>query len=325
MSISDTLRSIFNRKDADCPADCPNEAEVLGYFESRLSMRKRAHLERHFAGCDDCRELLAVLGSRSDETQAPLALEAVLEQTNRVLSLIRSDELTSRRPEHKPRWFPVFDVSNPSLAAAALIICTIAITATVLLSGGQKPAEAAMQAIALAVKDGRHTEARVSGGLVHSRYSDTRGAEDADNDLQFGRAISKMEFVEHGRASVDDQLVLARIYLARGTPQDAGHALSILEKVATPGGEKAEVLNDTGVAKFEMRKYEDAINDFTRALEKSPNYNEAIFNRALAYERAHQNDQAKQDWERYIQQSSDDGWKAEARERLKDLGGKPQQ
>jgi tetratricopeptide (TPR) repeat protein len=315
MRISDTLHSIFSRKGAICP----NEAEVLAYFESRLSVRYRAHLERHFASCDDCRELLALLGRESAEMYAPLAHEAVREQTNRVLSLIRSDDLNRGKPEHKQRTFPGFDVFYPRLASAVLMICTIAISAIVFLSQGQRPAEAAMEALALAVKDGRNTEARVSGGLEYSRYSVTRGPESKGDELQFDRAISQLRFAWEDTAPVNDKLVLARVYLARGTPDDTGNALTILDQLATRGVETPEALNDKGVALFEMGNYEDAIAYFAKALAKSPNYNEALFNKALAEERAHHNDQAKQDWEQFIYQSSDDSWKAEARKNLGDL------
>ena len=313
MRISDTLHSIFSRKGAICP----NEAEVLTYFESRLSERNRAHLERHFASCDDCRELLAFLGSESAETLAPFADEAVREQTNRVLGLIRSDELNSSKAEQR-RPVPGLRVSYPKLAlTAALIVCAVAITTIVLLSQGQAPAEGAMEALALAVKDGRHTEARVSGGLGYSRYTVTRGPESKDDDLQFDRAISKAKFAEQDSATDKDKLVLARVYLAHGTPEDAKRALTILEQLATRGVETPEALNDTGVAQFEMGNYEDAIAYFTRALAKSPNYNEALFNKALAEERAHLRDDARRDWQQFISRSQNDNWKSEALTYLK--------
>jgi tetratricopeptide (TPR) repeat protein len=322
MSLSETLSSLIGpRKPL-----CPNEAEVLAYSESRLSVRNRAHLERHFAGCDDCRELLVVLGRESAETHMPLPDEALREQTSKVLSMIHADDLNRgkperSKPEHKPRTFPGFDVPYLRLAGAALIICTVSIIGIELLSKGQKPADAAMQALALAVKDSRHTEARVSGGLVYSRYSVMRGVETNDDELQFNRAISKLSFADQDTAPVNDKLVLARVYLTRGTPEDLRHARKLLDELATRGVETAEVLNDLGVAQFELHNYEDAIAYFTSALGKSPTYYEALFNRALAGERARHNDQARQDWERFIDQSSDDSWKSEARMRLNSLTG----
>jgi tetratricopeptide (TPR) repeat protein len=314
--MSKTLRSLFGRRETICP----DEAEVLAYTESRLSARNRAHLERHFAGCDDCRELLVFRGRESAEMPPAVADEAVREQTHKVLSLIHSDDVNRNKPKPERRTVPAFHVSYPRLAAAALILCAIAITSIVLLSGGQKPSEAAMEALKLAVKDRRFTEARVSGGLGYSRYPEMRGAESND-DLQFSRAISQLRSAEQETAPVNDRLALARVYLARGTREDAGHALTILDQLVTRGVETPEASNDTGVAHFELGDYEDAMAYFTRALAKSPSYGEALFNKALAEERARHSDQAKLDWEQFIYQSADDSWKTEARTHLSFLPG----
>lgn len=312
MSLSETLRSFTGRG----RVICPDEAEVLAYFERRLSVRNRARLERHFASCDDCRELLVVPLHKPAETDVTLADELVREQTSRVLSLIHSDELKRNKSERRLRMFPGLDVSYVSVGAAAFIVCAIAIITVVLLSRPPRPEKAAMKALALAVKDGRRTEARISG-LAYSQYKVNRGVRTNDDDLQFSLAISEFKSAEQETAPVNDKLVLARIYLARGTREDIKHALTILDQVASRGVETSEALNDTGVAQFELGNYEDAIASFTRALAKTPTYLEALFNRALAEERARRHDQARQDWEQFINQSSDDGWKSEARTHLR--------
>ena len=287
MSLSETIRSLTNRGQIICPA----EAEVLAYLERRLSANNRARLERHFANCDDCRELLVVTGRQSAEIPAPLPDETVREQTSKVLSLIYSDELNRNKPKRRLRMFPGLDVSYLRFGAAALTICAIAIIAVVLLSRGPGPGEVAMKALALAVKDQRHTEARISGGLAYSQYKVNRGVQTNDDDLQFNLAINALKTAEHETAPVENELVLARVYLARGTREDVRHALAILDQVAARV-ESPEALNDTGVAQFELGNYEDAISYFTRALTKSPNYYEALFNKALAEERARNYDQA---------------------------------
>lgn len=314
MSLSETIRSLTGRGNVTCP----DEAQVLGYLESTVSVLNRARLERHFANCDDCRELLVFTGRRFAETPAPLADETVREQTGKVLSLIYSDDLNRNKPKRRPRMFPVWDVSYLRAAtAAALVICATAIIAVVLLNRGPGPQGAAMNALALAVKDGRNTEARISGGLAYSQYRVTRGAQANDDDVQFRLAISELRSADQDAAPVNDRLVLARVYLARGTREDVQHALSILDQVATRGVQSPEALNDTGVAQYELGNYEKAISCFTSALTESPNYYEALFNKALAEERAGHKDQARQDWEQFINSSSDENWKSEARAHLR--------
>lgn len=317
MSLSETLRSLTGRGQVMCP----DESKVLAYVENRLSARNRARLEGHFAKCDDCRKLLVITGPHSVETPAPLADEAVREQTSKVLSLIYSDELNRNKPKRRLRMFPGLDVSYLRFGTAALTTCAIAVIAIGLLTRGPGPEEAAMRALALAVKDGRHTEAQISGRLAHSEYKVNRGVPTNASDLQFDLAISELRFAEQDTAPVNDRLVLARVYLARGTREDVKHALMILQQVAARGVESPEALNDTGVAQFELGNYEDAISYFSRALTKSPTYYEALFNRALAAEPARHYDQAKQDWEQYINKSPDENWKSEARRHLKSLTG----
>jgi tetratricopeptide (TPR) repeat protein len=317
MKLSETIRSLTGQGHVTCP----DEAEVLGYLESRLSALSRARLERHFANCDDCRELLVVSGRRSAETPAPLADETVREQTSKVLSLIYSDELNRNKPKRRLRMFPGLDVSRLRFGAAALTICAIATIAIVSLNREPRPEVAAMKALALAVKNERQTEAQISGGLAYSQYNPNRGVQANGDDLQFSLAISELKSAEQETAPVNDRLVLARVYLARGAREDVKHALTILDQVATRGVESAEALNDTGVAHFELGNYEDAISYFRTALTKSPNYYEALFNKALAEERTGNKEQARQDWEQFINKSSDENWKSEARKHLNSLTG----
>jgi hypothetical protein len=80
-----------------------------------------------------------------------------------------------------------------------------------------------------------------------------------------------------------------------------------------------------------LRKYDDAIAAFERALQISPGMQEPLFNRALAREAAANvaadenrtmqlRRQALEDWQEFIVSSSaDDQWKEEARLRRSDL------
>lgn len=317
MRISDILVRLIGAREPNCP----NEADVLAYSEKRLSTRSRAQVERHFADCHDCRQVLAFLGRESAEAAAPLTEEDVSAQTDRVLAYIQKDERNRSKPAQKARAAAGFYISYPRLAAVGLVICAIAIAGVFMFTRTQAPADA-MDALRLAVKDARYTEARVSGGFDHSRYAGTtRGGDRNDDDLYFSRAENKAKAAAQETAAVKNKLVLARVYLARGTREDAKQALAILDQLSKNGVETPEALNDTGVAQFQLDNYNDAIVYFTKALANSPAYNEALFNRALAEGRAHRDAEAKQDWQQFINQSSDDNWKDEARAHLKSLSG----
>ncbi|PYT08642.1 MAG: hypothetical protein DMF60_04310 [Acidobacteria bacterium] len=295
MKISEVLLLTFGAKDPKCPG----EADVLAYSENRLSTRRRVRVERHFAECDDCRQLLSFLGQESVE-KAPLHSRAeASEQTNRVLGYIRNDELNRTSSAQKARPERGLRISYPWLAAVSLAVCAIVIAAVFLLVQRQAAADAGMEALRLGLKDQRRTEARISGGLEYSRYTGvTRGEDANDDNLHFDRALGKLRSAEQENAPANERLVLARVYLARRTPSDI----------------------DTGVAYMQPDNYDKAFEFFTRALAKAPNYDEALFNRALAEQRARHNDDAKRDWQQFIEKSWDDNWKTEARKNLSSLG-----
>ena len=317
MKISDVLSRLIGARDPNCP----NEADVLAYSENKLSNRDRGRVERHFAECDDCRQVLAFLGRESEEASAPFTENAVSEQTDRVLAYIQRDERDRTKSARKARAAAGFYISYPKLASVGLLICAIAVGGVFLFTRDQSPADAAMAALTLGLKDGRYTEARISR-LDHSRYAGpTRGGDSKNDDLHFSRAENKVKAAEQETAAVGDRLMLARICLARGTREDAKRALAILNQLASRGVETPEALNDTGVAQFQLEKYDDAIAYFSKALAKSPGYNEALFNRALAEELARHNENARRDWQEFIKKSSDDGWKNEARAHLGRLNG----
>lgn len=316
MRISDVLYRLIGRK----RPVCPHEAEILAYSENRLSPNTRGRLERHFEGCDDCREVLAFLGREVDKG-VPVSEEAASERAARVLGQVRNYEAGSRIEESRPRVGTTPGISFPRLATAGLMVCAIVgVGVYFAISSRSQQQDAAMEALRLAVKDKRSTPLRISGEIEYSAYSVTRGGDRDTGDVQFSRALLKLKSAEEESAPALDRLVLARIYLARGSLNDAKRALQILEQLASRGFETAESLNDTGVAHFQLQDTKAAIEYFSRALAKMPGYNEALFNRAVAQQSANRIADARRDWEQFLSQSKDEKWNAEARNRLRTLG-----
>lgn len=315
MKISDVLTSLIGTR----YSNCPHEAAVLAYSENRLSPRNRAQIERHFSNCHDCLEVLAFLGRETHETPAPLTEEDVSEQTNKVLYYMRNEGGAGKQVQLVPR-LSGFRISYPKLATVGLVISAIVIAVIVVTPDGPSPSEIAMDAMKLAVRDKRYSLARVSGGFDHSPYAGTlRGDDEGSEGLLFDRAEIKAKAAAQVTSDSEAGLISARSHLIRGASNEANQALLILEQLAKGGVETPEALNDLGVAQFQRLNYDEAIDYFTRALEKSPGYGEALFNRALAYQRLDRNDEARQDWQQFISQSPNDGWKDEAMAQLREL------
>lgn len=313
---------------------CPNEAQVLAYTERKLSPHMRAELEGHFAICHDCRSLLALLARFNNETSentTPVSEEGVKNQTARILAFIEKDEQkrsTATRESDKQVWIPRekkgFFVSYPQLATAALVICAISAGILVWLVNNQKAEKVAMHTLAQAMKEERRSETRISGGIGYSPHTVTRGTNESD-DLQLRQALNKLKSAENDSAPVEERLALARIHLAFEKADHTQLALTILDQLMSKGVETPELLNDHGVANYQIRKYDEAIKDFNRALEKKPAYSEALFNKALAEDRAGRYQDARQSWQQFINLSTDEKWKDEAKRRLSTLPKSPNQ
>jgi tetratricopeptide (TPR) repeat protein len=313
---------------------CPHEAEILTYSEGKLSNRTRAELESHFVNCNDCRSLLMMLArfnSEPSEVASPISEDGVKKQTARILAFIEADERKRSFPlretngqKQVQRGRKGFFVSYPQLVAAALVICAIAAGVIGLLISNEKPKASAREALAKAMKDERRGETRISGGLEYSPHPSTRGTVESD-DLQLNRAFNKWKFAESDNAPAEARLNLARVHLAFAKPDHARRALVILEQLMARGIESHEVLNDLGVAKFQLHDYEEAVAHFNKALEKKPDYSEALFNRALAEESLGRYSDAKQSWQQFINLSSDANWKEEAERHLSVPSNPPNQ
>lgn len=309
---------------------CPDVAEIFVYMEGRTSSRLRAELESHFASCNDCRELMALFIQVPDEKMegfdaslAPLSDDGIKKQAARVLAFIENDEnrpiqpVTKRSPYAEvARKRDGIYVSYPVLAAAVMIICAVGAGLMFWLARDHRP-DAAMDVLKLAIKDDRRIPARISG-LPYSPYYSTRGEEDRE-ELQFERALNKMTYAKDKSAAAKARWTLARVQLASGNREEAKNALTILEQVVADGNHSAEIFNDLGVAHLQLRNYSEAIANFNKALEESPDFTEALFNRALAEEQDNRMEAAKQDWQQFIRLTSDEKWKEEAEGNLRRL------
>src|SRR5215813_6308309 len=240
MKLIDTLIGLIGGKDPKCP----DEADVLAFSENTLATHRRNELEQHFSGCIDCHKTLAFLGRDKIDSVAVTEQEITL-QTDRVVSFILKDERNAtdetRQAKHSTRGF---SVSYPVLASAGLIICAIAVGIVFVMTREQAPSEAAMASLKQGLKDVRLSEARISGGFDYSRYAgSTRGIDNNDNDFYLTRAENKVKSAaDRESKGIENRIVLARVYLARGTPAGAAQAQAIFNQLGTSATEKAEVL-----------------------------------------------------------------------------------
>ncbi|HVF91355.1 MAG TPA: tetratricopeptide repeat protein [Blastocatellia bacterium] len=286
-------------------------------------------MEGHMAHCDDCRESLVLFarisGEEFDHVEASDLSgsdELIHRQTAKVLALIARDEANqltagARQARVRPERSGFF-ASYAQLGFAATLIIVAAVTINYLTMGSRAEQAEGMQAHASAIRENRRINPRISGGFEYSPNPVTRG-ERKNDELQFDIALNKLKFAEEESAPAEARMILARVYLSRDNPGDADLAMKILQDVKNRTEATPELLNDIGVAFFQNEEMPDAIKAFSEALEKKPDYQEALFNRALAHAHAANYYAARKDFEQFIEISTSEKWKQEARERLSKL------
>jgi tetratricopeptide (TPR) repeat protein len=261
---------------------CPDEAQLLAFFEGTLRFPARRRIEAHLARCDGCRESIALLTRvASGEAAPPLeAGDTVKDQAARVLRLIQRTEARCGPRSGKP-FLPATAVA----AIAAFLIIAAAAVIVYRFCLSRSRTEEGLEALRTAVSKNR-IPLRTSGGLPYAPCAPPAA-----------------------------QLDLARFYLASAVPDDLDKALRLLYEIRSSAGGSAEVLNETGIANFQSGRYREAVSSFTEALSVDPKMAEALFNKAYTEERVDPR-AACQDWERFIASTSDPDWIAEARARL---------
>jgi CHAT domain-containing protein len=188
---------------------------------------------------------------------------------------------------------------------ALVAVCLAAASIVILLP---TKAERGLSALIRACSDGRPIEGRLSGGFSAGAYSPT-----ADGAFGFGN--QEIELAEalltEAVTQADDPpatLAYGRLLLIQ---HRTDQALATLRKAVVQMPESAEAHNDLGVCLLERGYVEDASEQFDRALRLERDMPEAIFNRALSYQKLQLWDAARRDLEHLRDLEADRGWRAE--------------
>src|SRR5215831_17369147 len=176
-------------------------------------------------------------------------------------------------------------------------------------------------------RDARVLQARVTGGFTHQQYVTTRGSGDfvGVDESQRAALLSELnqEVTTYQGAAARHNL--GRLFILRGDlePAERQFLLALKERPRDAG-----LLVDLGALYYErgLREggegndlLEKAIEHTQKAIEADPKLPEALFNRALCYERMNLFLQAESDWKQYLTLDSDSAWAEEAREHLDKL------
>jgi CHAT domain-containing protein len=316
--------------------NCPSEDEWMAVAAGTLPKDKiEEHLE-HATPCDHCGPLLKIAVDICAEDHTPEE-EALLGkllsskpawqrklaqqiQTAAVGEIPPKTEIASSR--QKPRWLLTLAAS-----VAALLVVFIGVR-RMLRPVPQKDATALL---AQAYDEQRTIEPRIPGA-AHAPIRNLRGTENS----HLSRPASLLEaesLIAKGLGSDPDDLSWLHLKgLADLLDNNYDSALATLERAHRYSPEDSQITIDLASAYLlrgdqfsEPADYGQSVELLGQVLQKHPEDETALFNRAIALERALLYRQAEDDWRAYLKLDATSGWAEEAQNRLAALQEKIRQ
>ena len=215
------------------------------------------------------------------------------------------------------RWLPSRELR---IAATVLIIVGLTFGIWWALKGGESELDKGLRALQSAYGEQRPLEARVSA-LPYSHFSSTRGSKaDEQAKAELRRAELHLAQAVKDKPTPEAHHVLGKVYLAQGKFDEA---IREFEQSLSGNQNQAQVYNDLGVAWMQKGDFNRSLDSFNKALQLDGNLLEALFNRALCYEKQSRFEEAKADWTAYLKRDSTSPWAEEARQHLNTSSANP--
>lgn len=212
------------------------------------------------------------------------------------------------------RWLP-----SRELRIAASILIIFGLTFGIwqaTKNGGESELDKGLAALQTAYQAQRPVEPRVSE-LPYSRYQSTRGtAADEQRKDNLRRAELHLAEAVRQKPTSEAHHALGKVYLAQSKFDEA---IREFEQSLSGSKNPAQVYNDLGVAWLEKREFSRSLDSFNKALQLDKNSLDALFNRAICYEKQSRLEEAKADWTEYLKRDPASPWADEARQRLNSI------
>ena len=200
---------------------------------------------------------------------------------------------------------------------ASLVIVVLLVGGLVAYKLRGSPLERGSSALRDAFRDRRLIEPRLSGGFEGGKFKPSMA--DRSN-IDWEKLAKAGELIRDSLAKGDlsAQLPYARLLLL-SEDQQLPEALKYLRRAVASEPESAEAHNDLGVCLIQQGKIEEAIEAFDAALRYQTDLPEALFNRALCFQRLLLREAADEDYERLLRYERQPGWRKEIKERQQEV------
>jgi len=312
------LKELQFRGEAQPGVDCPEREEWLRLAVGLQDKDAAAALLEHAAGCDACGLLLknAVEDLNLSDVPEPVG-QANPEFAKKLAANLHELHLRERGPALPfYRRRPVRLVALSALAAAAALVL---VTRPAWLFGAS-----AERMLAKAYESDRTWPVRFPDASYVPMANVTRSASSLNTPLADAEAAVSRG-LDRQPNSAEWLELRGRVEFLRRRYDSAIATLRPLSE----GDHSEPALADLGaaylargVAAVNAADEENAVEYLSRALQRSPNNQVALFNRALALEALFLWDRAAQDWNDYLRLDPKGGWAGEAREHLDSIAKK---
>src|SRR5262245_20692047 len=311
---------------------------MVAYLTGACSSEEREAVEDHCVDCQTCCAQLAAMlhlvissaHEREDKRRELEALAPIGEQAAaRARKIVRRQEQWERqRVSPWANMWKGLQVLRPVLAPALVVVALLGGGLTAYLSLWRQSAEERTLARVREVyRDARVLQARVTGGFTHQQYVTTRGSGDfaGVDESQRVALLSELSQEVTAYQGAAARHNLGRILILRGDlePAERQFLLALKDRPRDAG-----LLADLGALYYERSLkegsegnglLEKAVEHTSKAIEADPKLPEALFNRALCYERMNLFLQAESDWKQYLTLDGYSAWAEEAREHIDKL------
>ena len=270
----------------DAESRHPEDHVMAAFVDGTLGAAEVVAVAQHLRGCADCRTVVSETARLERETE-PAARAG-------------------------GRWW--------WLAAAAVVV----LVSTLVLRWHASRGASVEHLIAAAPREHRYLEARLSGFDWARLQAPVRGRVAPDPaDLKLLGAAGDVLDRTADAQTAEANHARGVAHLLSGA---AGDAITTLERAANDDAGNAKVWNDLAAARYSVAVSEErpsllpsALAAADRALALDAKFAAAHFNRALILERIGLRDEARRQWQKYLDLEPANGWSVEAQDHLRRL------
>jgi hypothetical protein len=316
--------------------------EIAGYSTGALAAEQERRVQRHCIDCAYCREELTLVmrslqpdSSIDQQPEFDALLKAGEHYVRKILReyhkieepAIRKESVNGAKSRSLWNW-PAWFATPRRLAFATLAFAILLALPAWWIRQRNQPVERAMVSLRKSWAVNRPLEPRITGEFPPLPYERVRSAANLPapaptnkDQLLAAEAELKRAVADHGTPKA--RHALARLHLLKLELDQAEEQLQQV-LIAEPNNAAAHVdmaalYYERGAADQSFPVLMRAAQESEKAVALAPKLPEAWFNLALIHERMLLMNEARKDWERYLELDATSKWAEEARVRLRKL------